>query len=155
MKKSTILLAMVTLSVIILSCNKDKQYSRNLSGEEWEVKELVIDGVAQTDELPVLEFEDCDIYNETCNGIWEGGGHSHGSGSADEEVKFAWQVRDKGKVIEISNQSSGKDAVQCWQLSGVYDLVRENKEKFELQSSNTQGYPGKMVKIVLEHGHDH
>jgi hypothetical protein len=153
--KKQLILAIAAMGFLFFSaCNKDKKYSNELSGETWEASSLVIDGVAET-VLPSLEFNDCKIYKETCSGIWESEGHSHGSGSADPEVSFAWQIRDKGKTLEISNQTEGEAAVQCWQLSGVYQLTRNSKTQFDLTSNSTQGYPGKQVVIKLTKSEDH
>jgi len=154
MKKQLILAIAATGFLFFSSCNKDKKYSNELSGETWEASSLMIDGVAET-ALPTLEFDDCKIYKETCSGKWESEAHVHGSGSAEPEVSFAWQIRDKGKTLEISNQTEGEAAVQCWQLSGVYELKRKSKTQFDLISNSTQGHPGKQVTIKLTKSEDH
>ncbi len=154
MKKQLILAIAATGFLFFSACNKDKKYSNELSGETWEASSLVIDGVAETI-LPSLEFNDCKIYQETCSGIWESEGHMHGSSTSDSLVTFAWQIRDKGKTLEISNQTEGEAAVQCWQLSGVYQLTRNSKTQFDLTSNSTQGYPGKQVVIKLTKSEDH
>ena len=153
MKKQLILAIAATGFLFFSSCNKDKKYSNELSGEVWEASSLTIDGVAEI-VLPTLEFDDCKIYKETCLGKWESEGHSHGSGSAEPEVSIARQIRDKGKTLEISNQTEGEAAVQCWQLSGIYELKRNDKTQFDLTSNSTQGYPGKQVVLRLTKSED-
>jgi hypothetical protein len=151
MKKTLILLALVSIG-ILTACNKTKQSSsRLMKGGRWEVTELTVDGTAQT-VLPDLIIEDCDIYDETCYGEWEGGGgHAY----------FAWQFRDKGKVFELSRQNMPEDdghshgaaglamEQQCYDFSGVYQVEESSSTAFTFTSSSTAGFSGKKVVMKL------
>lgn len=146
MKNIVILSIGIVLLVFAASCNKTKMNSKTLQGSTWNFTSLTINGVADTN-LAELEFAEGNIYKEVLLGKWHNAGHSHGAGAA--EVSFAWQFRDKGKTLEISNQSEGDDAIQCSQLSGVYNVVSSSKTEYELSSSSTVGYSGKTVIIKM------
>ena len=139
-------------AAFLTACSKTKKYSKRLAGEEWTAKSVTIDGQA-TDEHFVLAFDDCDIYEELCMGTWESEeGHAHGT---EEEVRFVWQFREKGKVFQLSNQTEGHEAVQASSFSGIYDVMEMDKEHFKITSASTVGYLGKKVEIVMERGHHH
>ena len=143
----------ITIAAVITftACNKNKQYSKRLSGETWHVTELTVDGTAQS-ELPELHFEDCDIYKESCKGSWENheGGHSH----------FIWQFREKGEKLEISNQSTLADShgshadeeaiLQCSAFSGVYDVTVHKKDRMEFETTSAIGFSGNKVVLKME-----
>lgn len=136
---------------MLAGCDKDKKVSKRLSGEEWKVTELTLDGIAQTD-LPVLKFEECDIYNELCIGEWtnEAGGRSF----------FIWQFRNKATSFEISNQSTlatagGVEAneeaiIQCSDYSGIYEVKESRKTRMKFEAVSTVGSGGKRVTMTIE-----
>ena len=43
------LLVLSLISIIALSCNKNKKFSKRLSGESWSINEITIDGDKQED----------------------------------------------------------------------------------------------------------
>jgi hypothetical protein len=147
MKKIIIFSAFIISTIAIFSCNKTKQNAKTLQGSTWNMTALTIDGVADTN-LAELEFGEGNIYKEVLTGKWHNYGHSHGAAAA--EVGFAWQFRDKGKTFEISNQSEGDDAVQCSQLSGVYNVESSSKTEYEFSSNATIGYSGQKVVIKMK-----
>lgn len=147
MKKIIIFLAISTSALAIISCNKTKQNAKTLQGTTWNITSLIIDGVADTN-FAELEFGEGNIYKEVLSGKWHNAGNSHGTSAA--EISFVWQFRDKGKTFEISNQSEGDDALQCSQLSGVYQVENSTKTEYEFSSSATIGYNGKKVVMKMK-----
>lgn len=150
-------LSFLTLVIVaIAACNKTKKFSKRLAGETWTVTELTVDGTS-AEELPKLIFSDCDIYEkEPCVGELE----NHEGGHAN----FIWQIRDKGKVFELSNQSSLDDAhshggdehateeavLLSQNLSGIYTITKSKRKSMEMESTATLGFEGKKVILKLE-----
>jgi hypothetical protein len=151
MKKNILLAGTAVLLLFTTACNKTKKNAKLLSGETWAVSSITIDGT-EASELAVLHFDDCVIYDELCSGNWiNGDGHSN---TADEGATFYWQIREKGKVFELSNQSEDEYAFNCSQYSGVYDIVNLDKTNMEIKSTATVGYSGKTVIIKMsQHTH--
>jgi hypothetical protein len=151
MKNTFSLLALISL-ICFSACNKTKRNSaRLMKAGRWEVTELTVDGTAQP-VLPELIIDDCDIYDETCYGEWEGGGgHAY----------FAWQFRDKGETFELSRQIMPEDdghshgeaglemEQQCYDFSGVYQVDESSSTAFTFSSSATSGFSGKKVVMKL------
>ncbi|MFK8037130.1 MAG: hypothetical protein AB8B74_02485 [Crocinitomicaceae bacterium] len=153
----------MTLSAILLvgmsACNKTKSTSNKfIKAGEWTISELSVDGTNE-DELPIWEIEDCDLYNESCFGEWKNdeGGHA----------EFIWQFREKANTLEISHQIKEEEddhdhegeehdhaaeeaAEQAYNFSGVYEVVKNDKESMEFSSSSTAGFPGQAVVIKIE-----
>jgi hypothetical protein len=142
----------LTMLLVVASCNKTKQTSERLAGNTWKVTTLTVDGVAE-EHLPVLTFEDCDIYGgASCKGDWTYDSyHAH----------YIWQFREKAKKFELSNQSDLEDAhgggheaeeniIQCQNFSGVYDVEVRKKDKMEFKTTNAVGFPGQTVVMKLE-----
>lgn len=145
-KIKTLGLLLITL-FFINSCDKNKRYSRRIDDDKWKVTKLTVDGNEQ-DSLPVIKFNFCDIYEETCEGSWT---------SADGKAKLAWQFRDKGKTFEISNQTDHghdladvKAAEHCINYTGVYEVVKSKRKYLEIKSLRTYGYNNKVVLMILE-----
>ncbi len=153
MKKISLISTLaVTILLVIASCNKTQQASERLAGNTWKVTTLTVDGVAE-EHLPVLTFEDCDIYGGTsCKGDWTyDSNHAH----------YIWQFREKAKKFELSNQSDLEDAhsggheaeeniIQCQNFSGVYDVEVRKKDKMEFKTTSAIGFPGQTVILKLE-----
>lgn len=151
MKKS--LIAIATVAIFLFgACNKTKINSKRfIKAGEWEVTELSVEGVNE-DELPHWEIDDCDIYEESCMGHWENeeGGHA----------EFVWQFRDKGETFEISYQAEAEGhshdhateeaAAQAANFSGVYSVIKREKDEMEFSSATTQGYEGQNVVIKIK-----
>ena len=164
------ILLIISIALVAFACNKTKVNSNRLmSAGEWEVTELSVDGTNE-DELPHWHIDDCEIYGEkSCFGEWknEEGGETH----------FIWQFRDKGKVFEISRQEgmeeeedhaddgddhdhdhdhgthdhATEEAIeQCYNFSGVYDVVSSKKDEMGFTSTSAVGFAGETVKIKIK-----
>jgi len=144
-------LTVVGVTLALVSCNKTKKASeRFIKSGEWKVTELSVDGTNE-DELPTWEIDDCDIYETSCVGEWENdeGGHS----------EFIWQFRDKGDTFEISRQAEEDEhshnhadeevAEQCYNFSGVYEVITSKKDEMEFKSMDTEGFSGQEVVIKI------
>lgn len=139
------LLLLSLISIIALSCNKNKKFSKRLSGESWSINEITIDGDKQED-LATLTFNECDIYKDNCFASWEVDG---------DKANFVWQFRDKAKVFEISNQSELSDDLelairQCINYSGIYNVTNDSKTSLTIKSSSTIGYENEEVIIKIQ-----
>lgn len=145
MKKLVLFFAGVLL---LTACNKTKTVSNRLDGQKWQVTELSVDGVNQSS-LTVLKFSECEIYKESCTGLWYLGETGHAG--------FAWQIRDKGKTLEISNQADHahgledvKAAEQCIAFSGVYKILENKRKNMSFETTTAHAYNGKKVIIKME-----
>ncbi len=152
--KNFIKVAMIAIITIgMASCNKTKKVSKRfIKPGEWKVTTLTVDGTAEA-ELPTWEIKDCDIYGSSCEGEWKNdeGGHS----------EFIWQFRDKGDTFEISRQAeedghghthdhaAEEAAAQCYNFSGVYEVVSSKKDEMEFKTTSALGYSGKEVIIKI------
>lgn len=154
MKKSAHCIAIVAIFAFAsFGCNKTSFYTNRLGDSEWSAQELSVDGVNQV-ELPSWDLSDCDPYDESCTGDWE----IHGGKSS-----FVWQFREAANRFEISNQSvttgdhsTDEAVIQCQQFSGVYDVVKREKDAMEFTSTKTLGFTGKKVVIkITRGGHSH
>lgn len=146
------LLFCVAATVVLAGCNKTVKFSERLSDSNWNVTELVIDGVSQ-DELPTLEFKACeDIYAAVCEGHWV---DDHG-----DEGEFLWQLRSSNDEFELSytaEEEEGEEhnhdhenqaiGIMLANLSGVYTYADFTKTDITLTSTATGGYPGKLVTM--------
>lgn len=148
MKKLTIIFL---LSVFVFaSCNKDKRNSNRLINRgPWQVTTLTVDGVSDS-LLPVITFDDCDIYEDTCTAQW--------MLSSSRKNEFNWQFNDKAKTFIISRQYDGDTSAfvldivkwQCYQYSGTYQVLKAKRNIMEFESTTTVGYSGSTVRMVLE-----
>jgi len=136
------------LIVALMACNKSNRNSRRVEGYKWKVTSINVNGNAETN-LPTLLFKDCDIYNEVCKGTW--------ISDEDGRAEFVWQFRDKGKTIEIANQTDHvhdvldvKAAEQCIAFTGVYEVVNSKRKSLSIKSTKANAYQGKEVKIEME-----
>ncbi len=147
MKQVKYLLFILT-SALLVFCNKTKSVSNKLDGQRWIVTELSVEGVNQ-EKLPLIKFSDCEIYKETCKGLWYLGETGHAG--------LVWQIRDKGKTLEISNQADHAHTIedvkageQCIAFSGVYKIRKSKRNYFEAESMNAYGFSGKKVILKME-----
>jgi len=162
MKRIFILVALASFG--LSACNKTNTFANRLSGEIWEVSKLTIDGdEEEAYHLPVLHFDDCDIYDEVCIGEWNLG---------DEYAEFAWQFRSNGESFIISNQSdaehdhdhdddhddnlvhdtNGDPIDQCQELSGTYTVEEMTRLIMKISSNSVIGHDGEIVTIELKRG---
>ncbi len=153
MKKS--LIAIATGTIFLLgACNKTKINSKRfMKAGEWEVTELSVEGVNEA-ELPHWKVDDCNIYEQSCMADWENeeGGHA----------EFVWQFRDKGETFEISYQAveeghshehdhaAEEAAAQAASFSGIYSVIKRDKDEMEFSSTITQGFEGQNVVIKIK-----
>jgi len=147
MKNTLTTIALFTI-ILVSACNKTTHYSNLLTGEKWAITEFTVDGDPQ-EELPHLEFEDCKIYDESCTGdlVTHEGGKAH----------FIWQIRDKGKTFEYSDQTEHTHAEADHHaieisaaLSGIFSIEEKSRKTMTMNSSALNGFIGKKVIIKLE-----
>jgi hypothetical protein len=148
-KYSKIIIAVFSIA-LLASCNKTKSTSKRfIKAGEWNVTELSVDGVNQ-EELPHWVIGDCDIYEELCVGSWQ-----NDEGGATD---FAWQVTNKGGSFIISRQGPDEGlehadeemATQCFEFSGTYEIVENEKTMMKFTSTATEGFSGQSAIITLE-----
>ena len=142
MKKLSLI---ILSSILLFSCNKNKKFSKRLSGETWTTVEITVDGDKQED-LSTLTFNECDIYKDNCFASWE---------VENTKANFIWQFREKAKIFEISNQSELTEDLelairQCINYSGVYDVTDNSKTSLTIKSTSTIGYDGEEVIIKIQ-----
>lgn len=147
MKNLTKLLVTAVL-LVTLACSKTKRYSKKLDDNKWMVTTLTVDGISDP-VLPELKFNESDIYDKASRGWWYWGEDGH--------AEIAWQIRDKGKTFEFSNQADHvhgfedvKASEQAINYSGIYIINKLSRNEFEIESSNTYGNKGKKVLIKME-----
>lgn len=149
-KYSKLIIAVFSIAVLFASCNKTKSTSKRfIKAGEWNVTELSVDGVNQ-EELPFWTIGDCDIYEESCIGSWQ-----NDEGGATD---FVWQVTSNGESFVISRQGPDEGlehadeemATQCFEFSGTYDIIENEKTSMKFTSTATEGFPGQAAVIVLE-----
>lgn len=138
----------IVLAGSITFCNKSKMYSNRVEGNKWKITTITVNGNSQGN-LPELLFKDCDIYNESCEGSWITGD--------DGRAQFAWQFRDRGKTVEIINQTDHvhgfqdvKAAEQCIEYSGVYEVIKCRRKSLSIKGKNAHGHAGEEVSIEME-----
>jgi hypothetical protein len=146
--KNTIKLLSIAILIITFACSKTKRYSKKLDDNKWEVKTLTVDGVSDAN-LPELKFNESDIHDKASKGWWYWGEEGH--------AEIAWQIRDKGKTFEFSNQADHvhgfedvKASEQAINYSGVYKIIKLTRNSFEIESNETYGNKGKKVIIKME-----
>jgi|688.fasta_scaffold04193_22 uncharacterized lipoprotein YehR (DUF1307 family) len=145
--KNTIYLLAVAIIFTLASCSKTTRYSKQLTGEKWAISAFTVDGTPH-EELPHLEFADCDIYDESCTGelVTHEGGVAH----------FIWQIRDQGDTFEYSDQTDhthsdlDHHAIEISAaISGVFSIEERSRKNMTLQSTALNGFKGKTVIIEL------
>lgn len=124
----------------------------DLNGREysgvWEVTDVTIDDESISIS-PSLIINKCEIYEDTCYGIWTYKG---------KESFFYWQFKDNGKsfiINRVEGLSFNPDFVssadhQCYSYSGVYKVKKSKKRKMVFESSSTYGYPNQVVMIEIQ-----
>lgn len=149
-KYSIIILSVFSMALLVASCNKTKATSKCfIKAGEWAVTELSVNGENQ-EELPHLVIGDCDIYKESCIGSWQ-----NDEGGASD---FVWQFNNNGTSFIISRQGPEEGlehadeemATQCFEFSGTYDVVENEKTKMKFTSSIIDAFPGQSVVITIE-----
>lgn len=146
--KNLIKLSVILILLIAFACTKTKRYSKKLDDNKWQVISLTIDGLSDP-VLPELKFNESDIYDKASKGWWYWGEDGH--------AEIAWQIREKGKIFEFSNQADHvhgfedvKAAEQAIKYSGIYKINKLSRNEFEIESNDTYGNKGKIVIIKME-----
>ena len=144
------------LAFVLVSCNKTVKISNRLAESTWVVTELTVNDVTEAI-LPIFDFEECDVYEESCEGKWM---------DADgEHVEFYWQVRSSKDEFEISYKAEEEEheeeehehdhggtqalALQCAALSGVYTIEEESKTEMVLTTTSASGHAGETVRMKM------
>jgi hypothetical protein len=148
--KSFILL-LVVFSLLQLSCNKEKRFSKKLmKGETWKIANLTVDGAPYSFYGDWLVTQDVNIYDSVPSILWTSNGQT---------ATFNWQFQDKGKTFEIAykdpscvNCTTPPEDLdfQCYFLSGKYEVDIHKKSRMRFVSSNTVGFPGQKVEISID-----
>lgn len=136
--------------ILIVSCNKEKPFSRKLmNGETWVLEALIIDGV-ESDYHGVWNVtQDVNIYDSVPQVTWNTG---------INDAVFQWQFQEKGKKFYINYQQqcaecNGSDLdtldYLTFNLTGSYDVVKHKRKEMIFTSSSLAAYPGKEVEIQL------
>ncbi len=98
--------------------------------------------------LPVLRVSNCKPeYDEYCEGTFD---HAAGTSTA-----FKWHFGYSGSYFEMYPVNPEPTEInqawqQCYNLSGKYDVIKLHSAKFEIESYDTQGYPGKRIFIRMQ-----
>lgn len=157
MKALKISLVLAFLGMVLVSCNKTVKISNRLADATWRATELTVNGTSEVI-MPILDFEECDVFDELCEGKWM---------DADgEHVEFYWQVRSSKDEFEISYKAEEEEegeehehghdggtealALQCAALSGVYQIEEQDKSSMLLTTTAAKGHPGETVRLKLE-----
>lgn len=135
---------------LVAACNKDKRASKRfMKPGTWQVKEVSVAG-NNLDTLPTWSVNSCDIYENLCTASWTRNGVSS---------QIHWQFNDKAQTFKISRVVPPDECgnfytelveQQTYQYSGVYDVRETSKFRKVFESTATIGYPGQLVRIVVE-----
>lgn len=146
----TTYLVLLAAIIVMGACSKDKRASKRfMKPGTWQVKEVSVAG-NNLDTLPTWSVNSCDIYENLCVAKWNRNGVSS---------QFYWQFNDKAKTFKISRVVPPEECEnfytelveqQTYQYSGVYDVRETSKNRKVFESSSTIGYPGQLVRIVVE-----
>lgn len=138
--------------LIFFSCNKIERYSKRLlKGDEWNVREVSIDGVNQQ-LFGTWYIEGDDIYNAVSTAKWK---HSK---YTEPDALFEWQFLENGKFFQLNykqlcEECSGDSLDDldyfAHSISGKYTVKKCSRKKMEFRSTETFDYSGKTVKIII------
>lgn len=138
-------------TVIFVSCNKEKRYSIRLQkGETWKVQKLTINGNETENYGEWLITGGETIYDSVPTLKWT----MNNAGDAFCE----WQFQDKGKsfrlnYVQLCEECDGfeMDSLDyvAHDITGKYDVVKRKRKEMIFRSSNTIGFPGNNVELLL------
>ncbi|MBK6525344.1 MAG: hypothetical protein IPO32_11565 [Crocinitomicaceae bacterium] len=119
--KKIVLASMVTLTLLMLSCDKNMRAVKQLEGD-WE--EVSIDGVPVAEnEKGVMHFDYCKLKkDEWCT-------MSYTDSDGNNEGDYEYQVKDKGEVMVQRYQDSTKGTIE---LTGKIIELDESKLILEM-----------------------
>jgi hypothetical protein len=142
-----ILKIICVLSFFLVSCNKEKRFSKRLmKKEKWEVVEITIDGT-KSEFFGIWSITpNVDIYDSVPSAIWNWN---------NQDALANWQFQDKGKTFVLQYQQQC-DVVELdsldyftYNISGKYYLEKHGFNKMIFKSNSTNLYSGKEVIINL------
>lgn len=146
-----IVLIVSCLSLVLVACNKEKRYSKKLmKGEQWEVRNVTVDGNSLAFFGQWNITSDVDIYDSVPRLEWL---------YKSEDAICEWQFQDKGKSFflnyyQLCEECYGTDMDSldyvAYHLSGEYSVERHGKNRMEFESTTTNAFPGKTVVISIE-----
>jgi hypothetical protein len=149
MKRASLILMLLGLT--ILSCNKEKSYSKKLmKGEVWAIQNLTIGGTESEIIGDWEVIQDVSIYDTVPTIQWR---------LSDYDALFDWQFQDKGKVFQLNYHILCEEIAEdeldtldfmVFDLSGKYDVEQHRRTKMTFRSEATQSFAGQMVEIAIE-----
>ena len=142
------MLAGIFLIPLMFACTKsDIKYNRFGDRGIWNCI-LIEDYTGTVFSLPTLRVSNCKPeQNEYCEGTWD---HDAGTSTA-----FKWHFGFSGSFFEMYPVNMDPTEInqawqQCYNLSGKYDVVKLTSRKFQIQSEETTGYPGKLIFLSFQ-----
>lgn len=131
-----IILISIVLTAFLISCNKEKRFSKRLQkGETWLVQEIKIDGVAQSIKGEWKITSDTDIYEEVPQLTWQA--------QDTLDAVLEWQFQDKGKTFVLNyfitcDNCDGEDLDAldyfAFEISGKYDVEQHKRKEMKFIS---------------------
>jgi len=143
-------LMITCITILFLSCQKDKLYSKRLmKGETWTVQSITINDTLSSISGSWEITQDVNIFDSVPQALWK---------NNNDDALFQWQFHEKAKKFYINYQLL---CAECepntidtldnfnYALSGQYDVLQRTKKQMKFESSTTQGFSGKKVEIVI------
>ena len=131
-----IILISIVLTAFLISCNKEKRFSKRLQkGETWLVQEIKVDGVAQSIKGEWKITSDTDIYEEVPQLTWQA--------QDTLDAVLEWQFQDKGKTFVLNyfitcDNCDGEDLDAldyfAFEISGKYDVEQHKRKEMKFIS---------------------
>lgn len=136
----------ISLSITLAGCDKTETAAKKLMKEgRWVVTEISV-GTTMVDKLPKWAIHTCE--NAVgCSGTWE---HPVGTTAG-----FQWEFSNFSGTFsfypdQLTSETVSMAYSQCFNFSGEYNVIKSKRDSFHFESTQTAGYPGKMVTIRLE-----
>lgn len=135
------------LMFINTSCDKTERATKKLIKEgRWEVTTLTA-GSTEFTKLPKWQILPCADQSNLCDGVWE---HQNGT-----TWNFNWRFKNIGGEFEfyteeLSDTIGNMAYSQCNNFSGIYKVKKRNSKMMHFESEKTQGYPEKLVTLIIE-----
>ena len=138
------------LVVFLISCNKEKRYSKKLiKGETWSVESISVDGTSLNSNSTWL-VKGGDIYETVSQVEWNTGNVN--------SANFEWQFKEKGKkwVLNYLQNCEECDGILtdeldylAYYLSGTYSVEKHKRKEMIFTSTETKQYANQKVEIKL------
>lgn len=116
-----------------------------MKGEVWTVESITVNGNQLQAKGSWLVTQDVIIYDSIPSVTWEFNGQS---------VDFNWQFQNKAKEFEIASLEECDNSfpyleLECYYLSGKYEVEKRSRKEMIFKSATTLGYSGDMVEIRI------